>query len=217
MEPFQVGEIVFGQFEGKKLWSCILMKLKNNNSQKWKVERIGDFTHATLSKEKLIKFQSASIPQEVVEDKSFALAYEDAVQLIKDFNENIAVDISERKTVLVNYKLNDESKSGEQELILDILTYLTTLSQKLISYQRSKRRKYSTGKYYQWTIEEIQGLINMCKYLKTQSYSVDFIETTQLGSLLSFILNNLDSMNERYLQCIASIEELIEYIKKCIV
>ena len=54
----------------------------------------------------------------------------------------------------------------------------------------------------------------MCKYLKTQSYSVDFIETTQLGSLLSFILNNLDSMNERYLQCIASIEELIEYIKK---
>ena len=57
----------------------------------------------------------------------------------------------------------------------------------------------------------------MCKYLKTQSYSVDFIETTQLGSLLSFILNNLDPMNERYLQCIASIEELIEYIKKCIV
>ena len=64
----------------------------------------------------------------MVEDKSFALAYEDAVQLIKDFNENIAVDILERRTVLVNYKLNDESKSGEQELILDIVTYLTTLS-----------------------------------------------------------------------------------------
>lgn len=219
MEPFQVGEIVMGQFEGKKLWPCILIKLKTNNDHKWKVERIGDFTQTTLSKEKLIKFQSASIPQEMFEDKNFARAYEDAVQMTKEFyyNDHIAVDMSESNTVLVKYKLNDESKSGEQELIVDILTYLTKLSQKLISYQRSKRRKYSTGKYYQWTMEEIKGLINMCKFLKTQPYSVDFIETTHLGSLLYFILNNLDPTNEGYLQCISSIEELIEYIKKCIV
>lgn len=218
MEPFQVGEIVIGKFKDDKLWPCILLKISRKEGKKWKVERIGDFTKKSIEKENVIKFQSASIPDELFNDLSFAKAYEDALQMYKEFyhNEHLAVDMFESESILLNYKLTDENKNEEQDLIVDILTYLTQISQKLISYHRSKLKKFSKVKFYPWEKEEINGIIIMCKYLKTQTYSIDFVENSHLGSLLSFILNNIDGTKEEYKQCISSIEDLINYIKKCL-
>ena len=110
-------------------------------------------------------------------------------------------------------KLDLNQKQDLNKLLVDIVRYLTNFAKKLLNFNNCKNKKGEQRKYV--LDENEKEFMNIALiFLKTRFFSMDFIKTTHLGIIFSYILDNLDVADKDSCSLIKEIEELIDLMKK---
>ena len=219
-KKFFINQVVIAKLQKGLYWPCILLsKSSPGLKPHWKIELFGTHIDKYIDKNQIFHFGSRTSKKKM-KTPQLLRALEEAEKyknecdnylLIK--KSNITVNVIENCNDMVDIHYDLNQKQDLNKLLVDIVRYLTNFAKKLLNFNNCKNKKGEQRKYV--LDENEKEFMNIALiFLKTRFFSMDFIKTTHLGIIFSYILDNLDVADKDSCSLIKEIEELIDLMKK---
>lgn len=220
-KKFVINQVVIAKLKKGLYWPCILLsKSSPKLKPHWKIELFGNHIDKYIDKNQIFHFGSKT-SRKKMKTPQLLRALEEAE---KYKNENVNYFLTKKSNITVNVKENYNNmmdihydlnqKDNLNQLLVDIVRYLTNFAKKLLSFNNCKNKKIGELRKYYLDEGEKEFMNLALIFLKTRTFSMDFIKNTNLGVIFSYILDNLDNSDKDSYSLIKEIEELIALMKK---